>query len=392
MLKIKQIDGLSGALSALVPANTVIDPDTKCKITYDENGLVTAGADLAAADIPDLDAAKIRTGTLEVDRIPVLPTTKITSGIFGVVRGGTGKSSVTAGSFLKGAGTSAMVERTPTEVKEDLSLNLVTNHKQVKAAANSTVNNIPQWDAESGDILKDGLSLRLAIDGIRDITTASDTALATEKAIRKAISEILSGSEAMVFKGVIDCSLNPNYPAADIGDVYRVSVAGKIGGAQGPNVEVGDTLIAMVSDATGGDHATVGSKWTIIQSNIDGAVTGPDTSTDAHIAVFDGGSGKVIKDGGVTIDALKTSITNQRQDAFPGVEAAANAVANFANILQTTPQSNTSPVLYVNGLFIERGTYGALATNEWAFSGQSVQCKLPYALDVEDRFVVVYKY
>ena len=37
----------------------VITSDTKCKITYDSKGLVTAGADLTADDIPYLDASKI---------------------------------------------------------------------------------------------------------------------------------------------------------------------------------------------------------------------------------------------------------------------------------------------------------------------------------------------
>lgn len=40
----------------------------------------------------------------------------ITSGTLGVARGGTGKSSITAGNFLVGNGTSAMTEKTPAEV------------------------------------------------------------------------------------------------------------------------------------------------------------------------------------------------------------------------------------------------------------------------------------
>ena len=40
----------------LVPANSAITGATKCKITYDEKGLVTGGADLSASDIPDLSS------------------------------------------------------------------------------------------------------------------------------------------------------------------------------------------------------------------------------------------------------------------------------------------------------------------------------------------------
>jgi len=42
-----------------VLGNTAITGATKCKITYDSKGLVTAGADLTASDIPDLNLSKI---------------------------------------------------------------------------------------------------------------------------------------------------------------------------------------------------------------------------------------------------------------------------------------------------------------------------------------------
>lgn len=42
---------------------------TKCKITYNSQGIVTAGADLSASDIPNLAASKITSGTFGTDRI-----------------------------------------------------------------------------------------------------------------------------------------------------------------------------------------------------------------------------------------------------------------------------------------------------------------------------------
>jgi hypothetical protein len=124
----------------------------------------------------------------------------------------------------------------------------------------------------------------------------SDTAVPTEKAVKTYADTILAANDAMVFKGAIDCSANPNYPAADAGHTYRVSVAGKIGGASGSNVEVDDTLYCIVDSTASGDHATVGANWTIVQSNLDGAVIGPVSSTNNTPAAFDGTTGKLIKE------------------------------------------------------------------------------------------------
>lgn len=73
-------------------------------------------------------------------------------------------------------------------------------------------------------------------------------------------------------KGTIDASTNPNYPAGEVGDAYHVSVAGKVGGASGLDVEIGD-LIVVVTDNAGGTQAAVGSDWIIMQTNVDQATT-----------------------------------------------------------------------------------------------------------------------
>lgn len=79
---------------------------------------------------------------------------------------------------------------------------------------------------------------------------------------------LIAAADAMVLKGVIDCSASPNYPAADKGWTWRVSVAGKIGGASGPSVEAGDMILCLTDSTSTGDHAGVGANWGIIQTNI----------------------------------------------------------------------------------------------------------------------------
>ncbi|MDC1188880.1 hypothetical protein N8089_03715 [Flavobacteriales bacterium] len=68
-------------------------------------------------------------------------------------------------------------------------------------------------------------------------------------------------------KGTIDCSTNPNYPAALAGDAYTVSAGGKIGGASGEDVQEMDVIVCLVDNA-GGDQASVGASWNVIQSNV----------------------------------------------------------------------------------------------------------------------------
>lgn len=108
-----------------------------------------------------------------------------------------------------------------------------------------------------------------------DVTLAanSDTRLATQKAVKAYADGLLLANDAMVLKGGIDCSGNPNYPAANAGDTYKITVAGKIGGASGVTVTANDTAYCTVDSTSSGNHATVGANWVVVQANVDAATT-----------------------------------------------------------------------------------------------------------------------
>ena len=117
--------------------------------------------------------------------------------------------------------------------------------------------------------------------------------IATTEFVNDAIESAFSDIDAFVFKGTIGTGGTPGtLPTTDYsaGWTYRVVTAGTYAG----NVcEVGDLIIAVKDYAA----ATASNNdWTVAQTNLDGAVTSSaSSSTDGHIVVFDGTSGKEIK-------------------------------------------------------------------------------------------------
>lgn len=104
-------------------------------------------------------------------------------------------------------------------------------------------------------------------------TPSSSTDAATKGYVDTAVTGLLD------YKGGIDCSGNPNYPAASKGDTYTVTVAGKIGGASGINVDVGDYIVANADNA-GGTQASVGSSWDRLEHNLVGALLAANNLSD----------------------------------------------------------------------------------------------------------------
>ena len=132
-----------------------------------------------------------------------------------------------------------------------------------------------------------------------------NTQIATTAFVNAAINNKMAESDAMIYKTVISGGSSGDYgaltPAADKGWTYKVDTAGKILGVA---VEVGDMIICNkdgTAAATASNFSTIRANWDFIQNNLDGVVIGPASSTDAHVAAFDGASGKKIKDSGFTI-------------------------------------------------------------------------------------------
>lgn len=122
-------------------------------------------------------------------------------------------------------------------------------------------------------------------------------------ATRRYVDNRASAVGTLVFKGVLDCSAGPNYPAADAGDFYVVGAAGKIGGSAGVNAGVAATLLCLADGTAAGTQADVGTHWRVGQGYSNALAIGPSSATDGDFALFDTTSGTLIKDGNIALDA-----------------------------------------------------------------------------------------
>lgn len=136
-------------------------------------------------------------------------------------------------------------------------------------------------------------------------TGTNTTQIATTAFVHAEIDAKMGESDAMVYKGTLDGGSTDTYgaltPAANKGWTYKVTTAGKIDGVK---VEIGDMLICNTDNtvsATANNYSTIAENWDFIQGNQDGVVVGPSSATSGNVVLFDGTTGKLIKDSGKTI-------------------------------------------------------------------------------------------
>lgn len=293
------------ALNGKVDSNSAITGATKTKITYDSKGLVTAGADATTADITEVTDKRYVTDA----QLTLIGNT----------------SGVNTGN------------ETNATIKTKLGAATSTNDGYLTAS---------DWSTFNGKQDALGFTPEDVSNKSNDINLGNSTSLyPTQNAVKVYTDNLLGNANALVYKGTIDCSTNPNYPSANAGELYIVSVAGKIGGASGVNVEAGDMLICNTDSTASGNQATVGAYWNAIQKNIDGAVTGPSSSANNKVVVFDGTTGKLLKEGsifdngtnvgvGFSLPTAKLAIKSSSQTKFGGV------------LLEATGSTNTPAVMY----------------------------------------------
>lgn len=243
---------------------------------------------------------------------------KLTSGVLGIATSGTDFAPATSGAgILKGNGAGGFSTATAgTDYSTAGATETFTNKTFDANGTGNAISNI-----ETADLAAGVLNISTSLAGATN--TQVPSALATKTYVDTAVTGLLD------FKGALDASTNPNYPAASKGDTYVITVAGKVGGASGTSVDIGDMVLATADNA-GGTEASVGTSWSKLEHNLVGALLSSNNLSDlANAATAFGNIKQAATTGATGVVALATQAEAQaKTDTAKALTAA--SVADFA--------------------------------------------------------------
>lgn len=137
------------------------------------------------------------------------------------------------------------------------------------------------------------------------VTLAADPTQNLEAATKQYVDRLINGIVNSA-PGAVSVSEGLPQTGYKAGQTWRVTEAGEYAGSQ---CEAGDLIICVADFNT----AFQNSDFIVVQANIDGAVTGGASSVDANIVVFDGVTGKKIKDSSVTIASVQNAVSKAHE-------------------------------------------------------------------------------
>ena len=204
----------------------------------------------------------------------------------------------------------------------------------------------------------------------------SATKVPTQQSVKAYVDANLAANDAMIFKGTIGTGGTLTLAAFnalvvyDAGWSYKVITAGTYKGVVS---EIGDLFIATVDRASLG----VNADWTVVQANLDGAVIGPASAGSGNVATFDGTSGKLIQDSGLTLTGSNTGDE-------PSASTTVQGIIEIATIAETNTGTDATRAVSPDGLdgwtgsssittvgTIAAGTWQGTAINQTYLVGQS---------------------
>lgn len=174
-----------------------------------------------------------------------------------------------------------------------------------------------------------------------DLTLKNNPTSDMHAATKAYVDSILAANNAMIFKGTIDSTNGSDaadstnrktLPAThNAGDTYRVA---KEGTYAGKYCEIG-TLIICTTDGTAANDA----HWTSVETNEDGAVIGPTSSTENSLAFFSSASGRVLDGTGTYVKYLNHIAANagtNKAGYIDGIHITGAAYGEAANLISNT--------------------------------------------------------
>lgn len=212
-------------------------------------------------------------------------------------------------------------------------------------------------------------------------------ALTQNYATKTELNNLIAAADALVYKGTLDgANTSPGAytPAADCGHVYKVSTGGYINGQK---VEAGDMFICTADStvaATSSNYSTVQATWSIVQTNADGIVIGPGSATNGNIPLFDGTTGKLIKNSSYKPSSFATSGHTHDISLASGGTSTVDLAANTAytltaggkSVVFKTPADTTYGAN--RGISLSSGNFGH---SNSAITAQGTQALYPIKID-----------
>ena len=208
---------------------------------------------------------------------------------------------------VKGLGTAAYTATTAyaTAAQGTKADNAVPNTRTINGNALNADITLTKTDVGLGNVTNESKATMFASPAFTGVPTASvppkgasTNQIATAGFVQSEISDKISAAQALRFKGTIGTGGDvTTLPAIhDVGDTYVVATAGNYAGE---GCEPGDMIICTIAGTAAKD-----SDWSVVQRNLDGAVTGKSLTANTLLlgngnsaikSLANGSTGQVLK-------------------------------------------------------------------------------------------------
>ena len=201
------------------------------------------------------------------------------------------------------------------------------------------------------------------------LTLKADPTASLQAATKQYVDNAFAANDAMIFKGTIGTGGTVTaLPAShNAGWTYRVITAGTYAGK---TCEIGDLIICITDSTTANDD-----HWTVAQTNLDGAVIGPASATDGAIALYDGTTGKLIKNSSYTTASFAASTHTH---SFASLSSKPTTLSGYG-ITDAATSTHTHGNLTNDGKLGSTADYAVVTGTGGAITAKSIAVAEPTA-------------